>query len=83
MWRFLDDKEQLPVSLYGKHKQSILEDEDLAQELHVHLQSLNMKYLHTLDIMDYMGQPDVMERLNLKKAPSECMAWQWMHVIRS
>ena len=55
-WRFLEDNKQLPVSLYGMHKLSILEDKDLAQELHLHLQSLNMKYLHALDIMDYMGQ---------------------------
>src|SRR5882724_1471119 len=64
------------------HKLTILEDEDLAQELHLHLQSLNMKYLHALDIMDYMGQPDVMEQLNLKKVPSKQMAWLWMHAMR-
>jgi len=44
-WQFLDDINQLPVSLYGGHIKSVIEDEDMAQYIHLHLQSLDKMYL--------------------------------------
>ncbi|KAF8478293.1 hypothetical protein JB92DRAFT_3134072 [Gautieria morchelliformis] len=60
---------------------SRIEDEDLAQEIHLHLQSLNKKYLKAVDIVWYLAKPEVKERLGLKKTPSECTARQWMHAM--
>ncbi|KAF8582984.1 hypothetical protein K439DRAFT_1647402 [Ramaria rubella] len=42
-------KTHLPVSLYGAHVRSWLADEDLAEELQLHLQSLNKRYLGAAD----------------------------------
>src|SRR5882724_6386429 len=42
-WEFLEDNDQLPVSLYGKHNSSRLLDEDLAEEIHEYLKSLGKK----------------------------------------
>ena len=36
MWNYIEDRTNLPVNTYGRHKCSLLEDEDLAQELHEH-----------------------------------------------
>ncbi|KAF8511585.1 hypothetical protein JB92DRAFT_3117878 [Gautieria morchelliformis] len=58
----LEDNEQLPESLYGQHRKSrIEEEEDLAQEIHLHLQSLNKKYLKAVDIVRYLAKPEVKE----------------------
>src|SRR5882724_11642863 len=52
-WQLLDDKNQLPVSLYGRHIKSVITDEDIAQEIHLYLQSLDKKYLCARDIVWY------------------------------
>jgi len=80
-WQFLGDKNKLPVSLYGRHIKSVIEDEDIAQDIHLHLQSLDKRYLCTRDIVQYLDKPAVKERLGLKNMPSECMAQCWMHTM--
>ncbi|KAF8587993.1 hypothetical protein K439DRAFT_1645669 [Ramaria rubella] len=77
-----EEDKQLPVSLYGIHNQSRITDEDLAEELHLHLQSLNKKYLQALDVVQYFNSPEVKSRLKIQKTPSECTAHHWMHVMR-
>ncbi|KAK0421688.1 hypothetical protein EV421DRAFT_1746614 [Armillaria borealis] len=66
------------VSCYGKHNSSILEDEDLADEIHLHLQGLG-KYIKAQDIINYLAQPSVQAQLQTKKTISLCMAQNWMH----
>jgi len=81
VWEFLEDNDQLPESLYGQHRKSRIEDEDLAQEIHLHLQSLNKRYLKAVDIIQYLNKPEVKSRLGLKETPSERTARQWMHAM--
>ena len=81
MWEYLDNNTRLPVSLYGRHIRSRLEDEDLADELHLHLQLLDNKYLHAMDVIWYFERPEVQSQLKLKKIPSERTASQWMHAM--
>ena len=81
-WDYLEDETQLPVSNYGKHMQSIIQDEDLAKEIHIHLQSLGKKYLHALDVVEYLDKPEVKAWLRLKKMLSECTAQHWMHAMQ-
>jgi len=40
---YLEDNEVLPVNLYGHNSQSLLEDEDIMNEVHLHIQSLDKK----------------------------------------
>ena len=81
-WEFLEDNDQLPVSLYGKHNSSRLLDEDLAEEIHEHLKSLGKKYLRAMDIVWYLEQPEVKVRLKLKKTPGERTTCRWMHAMQ-
>ena len=81
VWEFLEDNTQLPVSLYGCHNKSQLQDEDLAEDIHLHLQGLGKKYLSAMDIIRYLSVPNVKVHLKLKKTPSEHTAHRWMHAM--
>ncbi|PBK91168.1 hypothetical protein ARMGADRAFT_857619, partial [Armillaria gallica] len=56
----------------------ILEDEDLADEIHMHLQGLG-KYIKAQDIINYLAQPSIQARLRTKKTISLRTAQNWMH----
>jgi len=43
VWDYLEDSEVLPVNLYGHNSQFLLEDEDIMNEVNLHLQSLDKK----------------------------------------
>jgi len=54
-----------------------LEDEDLAQEIFLHLQSKS-KYVCTMDIVQFLDTPEMKEWLNLKNLISEITACRMM-----
>jgi len=58
---------QLLVRLHGRHIKSVITDEDIAQRIHLHLQSLDKKFLCARDIVQYLDKPVVKEWLGLKK----------------
>ncbi|KAJ7197754.1 hypothetical protein GGX14DRAFT_402382 [Mycena pura] len=74
---FLGDDTHLPVSQYGKFNESVLDDEDLSQEIHLHLQSLG-QYISAQDVVNFMSSPEMKKRLNLKKSISVRTAQRWM-----
>jgi len=74
---FAHDPKNLPKHEYGKFNSSILEDEDLAQEICRDLQSKG-KYVCTMDIVQFLDTPEMKEWLNLKKLISERTACRWM-----
>ena len=74
---FTCDPKNLPKHEYGKFNSSILEDEDLAQEIYLHLQSKG-KYVCAMDIVRFLDTPEMKEWLNLKKSISERTARRWM-----
>ncbi|KAJ7200600.1 hypothetical protein GGX14DRAFT_400597 [Mycena pura] len=74
---FMKDETDLPHAQYGKFNASILEDEDLSEEIHLHLQSLG-EYISAQDVVDYMGSEDMKKRLNLKHGISLRTAERWM-----
>ena len=78
---YIEDRADLPVNIFGRHHCSTLEDEDLAQELHEHLQSLDTKYKSAMDILHYLDRPEVKERLKLTKKPHLRTAQHWMHAM--
>ena len=75
---FVRDMTNLPDHEYGKWNSSILEDEDLAQEICLHLQSKG-PYVCAMDIVQFLETPEMKERLNLKKLISERTARRWMN----
>jgi len=59
-----------------------MEDEDLATELHNHLQSLDKKYLSAMDVIHYLNNSEVQARFKLKKTSSKSTAVQWMAAMK-
>jgi hypothetical protein len=55
----------------------VLEDEDLAQELHLHLQGIG-KYVAAQDIVDYMATDEMKACVKLKNGISLRTAQRWM-----
>ena len=47
-----------PFNIYGCWNVSILEDEDLAQRIHLHLQSIG-QYVKAADIINYLNTPEM------------------------
>ncbi|KAF8199381.1 hypothetical protein K438DRAFT_1583616 [Mycena galopus ATCC 62051] len=74
---FIKDEKNLPSAEYAKINGSVLEDEDLAQELHLHLQGIG-KYVAAQDIVNYTETDEMTARLNLKKGISLRTAQRWM-----
>jgi hypothetical protein len=71
------DREDLPLNIYGMWNSSILEDEDFAEELLLHLQETG-KFVRAADIVDYIARPHVMAHLKLTKSIFLAMAKHWM-----
>ena len=67
----------LPKHEYGKFTSSILEDEDLSQEICLHLQSKG-KYVRDMDIVQFLDTPEMKKQLNLKRSISKRTAHRWM-----
>ncbi|SJL08507.1 uncharacterized protein ARMOST_11871 [Armillaria ostoyae] len=74
---FCNDEKKLPTAEYGKFNSSVLEDEDIAQDIHVHLQSLG-KWISAMDIVRYVATPEFQARLRVKKGITERTAQRWM-----
>jgi hypothetical protein len=77
--RFITNR-SLPTSTYGTWNASVLENEDLAHAIHLHLQSLG-PYIRAQDVVDFIKKPEVAEQFNLKKGISLATAQRWMKQI--
>jgi hypothetical protein len=77
---YISDQECLPTNLYSRWNVSLLEDEDLAQEIHLHLQGIG-KYVKAMDIVHFLDTPKMKARLNLKKMISLATAQRLMCIM--
>ena len=75
--------QKLPLHRYGTFSSSILNDEDFAQRIQLHLlEVLKNGYVYAQDIMDYVSQPEVQESLGVKKRTiSLKTAQRWMRKL--
>src|SRR5882724_4766685 len=74
---FMANHEILPQNIYGWCNTSLLEDKDLVQQIHLHLQGIG-KFVKAMDIVHYLDTPGMKASLKLKKKISCMMAQQWM-----
>lgn len=74
---YIQDRHALPTTNFGTGNISIIEDEDLEQELLAHLQEIG-KYIRAMDIVDYMNKDEVKDTYGLKKGISLATAQRWM-----
>ena len=72
--------EALPWNIYGWWNTSLLQDEDLAQKIHVHLQGIG-KFVNAMDIVHYLDTLEMKASLKLKKGISHATVQQWMHIM--
>ncbi|KAH7903859.1 hypothetical protein BJ138DRAFT_1019952, partial [Hygrophoropsis aurantiaca] len=74
---YINDRNNLPIHLYGMSSVSRIEDESLAAEIQVHLQSIG-KFIKAMDIVQYIADPEVRKRHGLKRPISLATAQRWM-----
>jgi hypothetical protein len=81
--RYLHMK-KLPLHRYGKYHASILDDEDFAQDIQLHLTEISKNgYIRAQDIVDYVARPEVQSRLGTKACvPHVTTARKWLHKLR-
>ena len=68
----------LPITLAGQSRQSLLKDKTLAQEIRVHLQGIG-KYAKAMDVVDLLDTPEMKERLDRTTTIHHATAKRWMH----
>ncbi|KAF7303355.1 hypothetical protein MIND_00563300 [Mycena indigotica] len=75
---FCKDKKNIPSHKYGRFSASMLSDEDIAADIHLHLQSLG-KWVSAKQIVRYVRTPEFQARLRVKRDISVRTAQNWMH----
>ncbi|TDL26508.1 hypothetical protein BD410DRAFT_881969 [Rickenella mellea] len=69
----------LPQNRYGRFNTSLLEDEDLAQQIHLHLQGITKEgYIRAQDVVDFMATEPMKRYLGTKTGISLRTAQRWM-----
>lgn len=81
--RYLQRK-KLPLHQYGKCHSSILDNEDFAQDIQLHLIEIAKNgYIQAQDIVDYVATPEVQARLGTRACvPHVTTARKWLHKLR-
>ncbi|KAJ7769276.1 hypothetical protein B0H16DRAFT_1260317, partial [Mycena metata] len=74
---FCEDKKNIPTHMYGRFNSSILSDEDIAGDIHLHLQSLG-KWVSAKAIVQYVATPEFQARLSIKRKITIRTAQRWM-----
>jgi hypothetical protein len=75
---FINDRKEIPENNYGKGSRSAIDDdEDFAQEIHLHLQGIG-KYIKAENIVQYCAQAEVLMRLKRTKTISLSTARRWL-----
>lgn len=74
----------LPFHRYGKFRSSMLEDEDFAQAIQLHLQGIAKDgYIRAQDIVNFLAQPEMQQKLEEASAKKKVICLQtaqrWLH----
>jgi phage terminase large subunit-like protein len=76
-WEFIINREVLNVNPYGEWNESMLADEDLANDIRLHLQSLG-KDITAEKLVSYLNSPEVREEHNIDKPISLTTARRYL-----
>jgi hypothetical protein len=69
-WQFIKDRTVLPINPYGQWNESMLVDEDLANDINLYLQEIG-KEISARKLMDYLARDEVKARHGITKPISE------------
>ncbi|KAF8162642.1 hypothetical protein B0H34DRAFT_649809, partial [Crassisporium funariophilum] len=75
---FIDDREEVPICHWQTSGRSLIDDENFAQEIHAHLQSLKPSEVRAEAIVRFLDTPEMLARLKRKKTISVETAQCWM-----
>lgn len=72
--------EKLPIHLHGQHQTSILDQEDFAQNIQLHLLEMAKNgYIRAQDVVDYVATPEMQAKLGTKaRGISVRTACRWL-----
>ncbi|TDL13698.1 hypothetical protein BD410DRAFT_698439, partial [Rickenella mellea] len=76
------ERKELPVNVYRSWKTGLMDDEDFADKIHQHLQSLDKKYLTAMDVVQFMNTPEMLQKCKRSKPISERTARRWLHEMQ-
>jgi hypothetical protein len=79
-YAFIMNRNALPHNPFGGWNVSLLEDDDLAMAIQLHLQGIG-KYVKAMDIVTYLSSPDIQQRFGLTKTISLSTARRWMQTV--
>ncbi|KIK74720.1 hypothetical protein PAXRUDRAFT_19606 [Paxillus rubicundulus Ve08.2h10] len=77
---FVLDQDDLPFNLFGTSKLSKIDNDELAAELHAHLQSIG-KYVKAANLVQYLSDSLVQKCFRMKSTISLATAKRWMHAL--
>jgi hypothetical protein len=77
---YIASRKVLPINPYGTWKQSMLADEDLANDVHEHLQELG-KFITADKLVDYLSREDVMDKHGLDRKINVRTARRYLHEL--
>jgi hypothetical protein len=70
----ISDRDDLPFNIYGTWNESALDqDETLAQEIHLHLQSIG-KYVKAMDLVDFLDTLEMCKRIGVDRQINFCQS---------
>ena len=75
---FIADREEIPICNWQASGRSLIDDEDFAQEINLHLQSLKPEDVHAEAIVNFLDNPEILARLKRKKTISIRTGQTWI-----
>jgi hypothetical protein len=78
VYTFIDDRKETPSCHWQTSGRSLIDDEDFAQEVHAHLQSLKPHEVCAEAIVCFLDNPKMLEHLKWKKTISVETAQCWL-----
>ena len=75
---FIADREELPICNWQTSGRSLIDDEDFAQEINLHLQSLKPEDVRAEAIVKFLDNAEMLVQLKRKKTISLRTAQTWM-----
>jgi hypothetical protein len=77
---YIASRKVLPINPYGKWNQTMLADEDLANDVREHLQELG-KFITAEKLVNYLSREDVMDKHGLEKTISVRTARRYLNEL--
>jgi hypothetical protein len=78
--QFIQDRTFLPTNLYGDWNQSMLVDQDLANDINLYLQEIG-KDITAIKLVHFLARPEVKQKHGITKKISERTAHRYLNAL--